>query len=89
MDNRPNQDALFTEFRQECSIRRTTNILDIKRKRIREDIQQLIKHLGLIVPPITASESINNQPNELLIEALGRLGDDAFAQLVLQVMQDL
>ncbi|HIK11343.1 MAG TPA: hypothetical protein IGS52_13950 [Oscillatoriaceae cyanobacterium M33_DOE_052] len=87
MERRPEKDVVFTEFRQECSIRRTAKVLDGKRKRIREDIQYLIAHMALLVPPVAGGET--DISTQIITEALGRLGDDAFAQLVLQIMQEL
>ncbi|GAB4295725.1 MAG: hypothetical protein Fur0025_33020 [Oscillatoriaceae cyanobacterium] len=89
MEDRPKKDAVVTEFRQECSIRRTAKVLDGKRKRIREDIQYLIAHMALLVPPVAAARGETDISTQILTEALGRLGDDAFAQLVLQIMQEL
>lgn len=76
---------LATQFRQELPIRRTTAVLERKRRRIVEDIEQLIEHLGLLIPA-PAGEKYSDRANpEVLEQALSRLGDDAFTQLVLQI----
>ncbi|MEC4893098.1 MAG: hypothetical protein SAL07_07375 [Oscillatoria sp. PMC 1051.18] len=88
MSDRPEQ-QLSHEFRQERTIRRTAVLLDRKRKRIREDIQQLIAHMAFLVPTIEISQPGSETQADLLQEALLRLGDDAFAQMVVQIMQEL
>ncbi|MBZ8180720.1 hypothetical protein [Oscillatoria salina] len=88
MSDRPEQ-QLAHEFRHERTIRRTAVLLDRKRKRIREDIQQLIAHMAFLVPTIEISQSGSETQADLLQEALLRLGDDAFAQMVVQIMQEL
>lgn len=81
MCDRPEPDSLMAEFVRERSIRRTVKVLEAKRKRIREELEQLIQHLDLLVPSSATS-------SDLLQEAVGRIGDDAFGQLLLQLMQE-
>lgn len=81
------RDATFIAFQRECSVRRTSRLLEAKRKRIREDLQDLVRHLGLLVPAVGLE--MNASQKEVLAEALGRLEDDTFAQLVLQITQEL
>jgi hypothetical protein len=81
MCDRPEPDSLMTEFVRERSIRRTVKVLEGKRKRIREELEQLIQHLDLLVPSSAT-------PSDLLQEAVERIGDDAFGQLLLQLMQE-
>ncbi|WP_254657999.1 hypothetical protein [Pleurocapsa sp. PCC 7327] len=71
----------MTEFVRERSIRRTVKVLEAKRKRIREELEQLIQHLDLLVPSSATS-------SDLLQEAIQRIGDDAFSQLLMQLMQE-
>ncbi|NER32521.1 MAG: hypothetical protein F6J93_00310 [Oscillatoria sp. SIO1A7] len=89
MRDRPEKDRVMTAFRQECSIRRTARLLQGKRDRIREDLRQLISHMALLVPPVPGATRGTDPPTEVLTEALNRLGDDAFAQLVLQILQEI
>jgi hypothetical protein len=88
MDNRPTPDALLREFRRERSIRRAVTVLEAKRKHIREELEQLIQHITLLIPLASVSPTTPNSRAELLQDALERLGDDAFAQLLLQILQD-
>ncbi|AFY78487.1 MAG: hypothetical protein IGR93_20015 [Hydrococcus sp. C42_A2020_068] len=81
MCDRSEPDSLMTEFVRERSIRRTVKVLEAKRKRIREELEQLIQHLDLLVPSSATS-------SDLLQEAIQRIGDDAFSQLLMQLMQE-
>ncbi len=83
----PQGDAIANEFRRERSTRRAISILEAKRKRIREDINQLVNHLTLIAPPSGWAGEDSDGYRELLTEALGRLGDDTFSELVLQALE--
>lgn len=83
------EDAISIEFRRECSIRRTSRVLEAKRKRIRDDLQQLVKHMGLLVPSMGISEQMTDSRTEVLKDALDRLGDESFTQFVLQIVQEL
>ena len=79
-------DALLQEFRRERSVRRTVNILEAKRLEIRRDLQRLITHIALLLPA-SAQDKINNDlPTDLLEEAAKRLGDEAFTDLLLQLL---
>jgi hypothetical protein len=84
MDDRPQEYELADEFRRERSIRRAVAVLEAKRQRIRDDIEQLISHITLLVPPSSSARDAYN----MLEDAAGRLGDDAFAQLLLHVLQE-
>ena len=88
MYDRPESDALSTEFRRERSIRRAVIVLEAKRKHVREELQQLIQHISLLIPLARVSATTPNSQAELLQDALERLGDEAFAQLLLQILQD-
>lgn len=85
-DRLPEPDALLTEFRRERSVRRTVTVLEAKRKRIRQELRQLIQHLALLIP---AEPLVADRPqSDLLQEAAKRLGDEAFAELLLQILQE-
>lgn len=87
MSESPDQDILSTEFCRERSVRRTATVLEAKRQRIRDEIQQLISHVALLVP---AGTKMNDSYSyaDLLQDAAKRLGDDAFAQLLVQILQE-
>jgi hypothetical protein len=51
MDIYPARDEVTTAFRRECYTRRTAQVLEVKRQRFRDDLQQLVSHLGFSVPP--------------------------------------
>lgn len=84
MDNRSPDYKLADEFRRERSIRRAVAVLAAKRQRIRDDIEQLISHISLLVPPSSSGLETYN----VLEDAAERLGDDAFTQLLLHVLQE-
>jgi hypothetical protein len=88
MCDRPESDSLMTEFSRERSIRRTVKVLEFKRKRIHEELEQLILHLALLIPSTGASATSNTVSSELLEEAVNRIGDEAFGQLLLQILQE-
>ncbi|NJL83021.1 MAG: hypothetical protein HC890_08800 [Chloroflexaceae bacterium] len=85
MSNCP--DRLATEFRRERSIRRTVTVLEAKRKRVRDELQQVIQHLALLVP-VSAGPEAKEIYAQIVQDAAQRLGDDAFAQLLLQILQE-
>lgn len=89
MSNYPERDLLTKQFERERSIRRTTQVLKVKREAIRKDIQQLISHLTLLLPSAHFTRGDNDSNLDLLQSALDRLGDDAFAQLIMQVLQEV
>jgi ribosomal protein S18 len=51
MDVYPERDEVTTAFRREYCTQRTVQVLEIKRQRIRDDLQQFVSHIGQIVPP--------------------------------------
>ena len=71
---------------RELSIRRTVRVLKAKRSRIRDDLNQLVTHLSLLVPRSKEHGSLRQSSAEIILEALERLDDDAFTQLLTQVM---
>lgn len=87
MDESSKKNRLLTEFAAERSIRRTANLLQEKRSRIRDDLKQLVKHLALLVPLATASDGdIAN--TDILIEAAYRLNDEVFAEMLIQIIKE-
>ncbi|NEO85987.1 MAG: hypothetical protein F6J87_17285 [Spirulina sp. SIO3F2] len=82
-----NQDVLAREFRQERAVRRAAFMLEAKRRRIREDLQQLITHLNLLMPAHEARRSSEEQ-QAVLQSAVRRLDDEAFAALLQQVLAE-
>ena len=85
----PERDGLLTEFIRERSVRRTVTVLEAKRKRIRDELQQLVSHITLLVPLAAISRNSTDANPDVLQEALARLGDEAFAQLLLQILQEI
>jgi hypothetical protein len=87
--NEPSEsDALLAEFQRERSVRRTVQVLQFKRSRIREDLLQLVKHLSVLVPLTRGVSASGDSQSDLLIEAIGRLDDDSFSQLLLQIIEE-
>jgi hypothetical protein len=86
MFDRPEERTLALEFRRERAIRRTMTVLEAKRKRVRDDLDQLIAHLSLLVPADLISGA-DAPSSTVLADAAERLGDEAFAQLILQLLQ--
>lgn len=74
---------LIKEFSKERSIRRILRVLQAKRSRINDDLNQLVTHLGLLVPL-----SHNKKDNNILLEALNRLDDDAFTEMLKKIIKD-
>lgn len=74
-------------FRRECSVRRALDVLSVKHRRIEADLQQFVQHLKLLVPGIELSPTARLNEVEILEEALARLEDEAFADLVLRVLE--
>lgn len=96
MDDYPEQNILLTELLKErsrmlreYSVRRAVRVLDTKRQRIREELAQLIRHIALLIP-LTEISSTSTEPySDLLQDAIKQLGDDAFSELLLQVLQEV
>ncbi|VEP18408.1 conserved hypothetical protein [Hyella patelloides LEGE 07179] len=74
---------LLKEFTKERSIRRILRVLKAKRSRINEELNQLVTHLGLLVPL-----KHNKDDNDILLEALSRLDSDGFTELLEQIIKD-
>ncbi|MDY6782666.1 MAG: hypothetical protein SW833_09000 [Cyanobacteriota bacterium] len=84
MYDRPRNYQLADDFRRERSVRRAVTVLETKRRRIRDDIEQLISQISLLMPP----SSGDRETSALLEDAAERLGDEAFVQLLRQVWQE-
>jgi hypothetical protein len=74
---------------REASIRRTVQVLESKRKRIREELVQLILHISLLVPLADVSTHSGEVYTALLQESVQQLGDEAFAELFLQILKEI
>ena len=81
-DSAPNS-GLLKEFAKERSIRRVVRVLQTKRSRINDDLDQLVTHLGLLIP---AHHTNGNK--QILLEALNRLDSDGFTELLKQIIQN-
>ncbi|BAU66979.1 hypothetical protein STA3757_43850 [Stanieria sp. NIES-3757] len=89
MNEPPEKDALVIEFKKERSIRRTIRVLKAKRSQIRKDLVQLITHLSMLMPLGKFASTTQLSDVDILKEALARLDDDVFAQLLIEVLQEL
>ena len=83
MEDPSRSSKLLEEFTRERSIRRVLRVLVAKRSRIQDDLNQLVTHLGLLVPL-----DRDRGDFDVLLEALNRLDDDGFSQLLAQVIKD-
>ena len=86
MQEPPSRDELLVELARERSIRRTVRVLKAKRSRIKDDLNQLITHLSLLVPRSKEHGSLRQSNSEIILEALSRLEDDAFTQFLTQII---
>jgi hypothetical protein len=82
-------DLITKEFTRERHIRRTAKVLATKRDTIHKDIQQLIAHLGLLLPCQSTASYGDDSHGDLLQSALDRLGDETFSQFILQILQEI
>ena len=91
MSDCPDLNALSYEFRRERSVRRTLLVLEAKHRSIKSDLQRLVKHLNFLIPSSQGNDSQGNviENLEVLEEALGRMEDEAFAQLMLRLLHEL
>ncbi|MGF1588064.1 MAG: hypothetical protein ACFCU7_02280 [Pleurocapsa sp.] len=88
MNEPSKRDILLVELERERSIRRTASLLSAKRSRIKDELDRLISHLSLLVtvPRKTAEDP---QPeSDLLIEAVKRIDDPIFTELLIQIIQE-
>ncbi len=88
MHQPPKRDALCSELERERSIRRAAKLLQAKRARIRDDLDCLVSHLALLMPPSSKAATQSEVNSELLIEAARRLNDDNFKELLRQVIEE-
>ena len=73
--------GLIEEFAKERSIRRILRVWKAKRSRIDDDLNQLVTHLNLLVPL-----SHKQGDTSILLEAIARLDDEGFAQLLTKIV---
>ncbi|MGA1475768.1 MAG: hypothetical protein ACO4AI_11540 [Prochlorothrix sp.] len=78
------ESCVATAFRHERSVRRAQHLLAIKQRRIEDDLVQFLQHLTLLVPSAESTAENEIIVQAVLEDALKRLGDEAFAVLVLQ-----
>lgn len=50
MNTYPKRDEVTTAFHRECCTQRTVQVLEVKRQRLRDDLQQFVSHIGQTVP---------------------------------------
>ena len=86
MQELPPKNNLLVEFTKERSIRRTVRVLKAKRSRLKKEINQLLTHLSLLVPRSEHSGNLRESSSEIILEALERLDDDLFTQLLTEAM---
>ena len=79
--------VLSTAFNRERSVRRAVKVLDARRQRVREDLHQLVSSIALFVLPVEFPDHAGEHYREILTEALSRLGDETFAELVLEMLK--
>lgn len=83
MEDPSRSSDLIKEFTRERSIRRILKVLTAKRSRINDDLNQLVTHLGLLVPL-----SKKDGDNDILLEALSRLETDGFTELLKTIIDN-
>lgn len=88
MTNFHEQDVLFVEVSRERSIRRTVMLLETKRKRIRDDLTDLIRNMAFLSLPIELTKDCPEESSDILQEALSRMGDEAFARWIAETILD-
>lgn len=88
MNNFYEQDVLLLEVTRERSIRRTVMVLETKRKRIREDLLELIQNMPLLALPVELTRNAPEESQDILLEALSRMGDEAFAHWIAEAILD-
>ncbi len=79
-------ESLSTDFQHERSVRRVATVLDAKRRRIRDDLHDTIRHMSLLVPPSNIAGP-DEQP-DIFADAADLLGDEAFAALLRQLLAE-
>ncbi len=88
MNNFYEQDVLLLEVTRERSIRRTVMVLETKRKRIREDLLELIQNMPLLALPLELTQDAPEESQDILLEALSRMGDEVFARWIAEAILD-
>ncbi|MBK4731751.1 hypothetical protein JJD41_18035 [Oxynema sp. CENA135] len=88
MNNLSEQDVFVVEVSRERSIRRTVMLLETKRRRMREEAIELIRNLAFLSLPVDLARNTPDLSEDILAEALSRLGDDAFARWLWETIQE-
>ena len=83
MEEPSSNSYMLNEFARERSIRRILRVLRAKRSRVNEDLNQLVTHLGLLVPL-----QHNSPDGDIVLEALERLEEDGFSNLLEGVIKN-
>ena len=78
-----------SQLLRESSIRRAVKVLELKRDRIHEELHQVISHIALLVPLADMAGDSAEFYSQLLQDAVEQVGDEAFTQLLMQVLQEL
>lgn len=81
-----NEAAIAWAFQREYSIRRVLQVLAIKQYRIQDELRHLGSHIALLVPGPSQTPTHPQDAQEILEEALGRLGNPAFTALLLETL---
>ncbi|MGF1487688.1 MAG: hypothetical protein ACFBSE_11415 [Prochloraceae cyanobacterium] len=84
MSDRPQQDPLECQFRRERHVRRAAMLIETKRQRMRQELKQFLVHLNFLIP-----KTEDRSQQDFVREAINRLGDDAFAKLLAQLLQEI
>ncbi len=87
MQELPPKNDLLVEFAKERSIRRTVRVLQAKRARLKTEINQLLTHLSLLLPCSEQSGNLRESSSEIILEALDRLDDDIFTELLAEAIE--
>lgn len=82
MDGPLNRDELFGEFCRERSVRRTARVLQVKRDRLREELYHMLSSMAFFTYSKDFPPGDVELSRDIVEEALSRLGDDAFAQWI-------
>ncbi len=88
MNEPSKRDILVLELERERSIRRTARLLSAQRSRIRDELDRLISHLSLLVTVPRKTVEDPQPESALLIEAVKRIDDPVFTELLIQIIQE-
>ncbi|AFY64917.1 hypothetical protein [Geitlerinema sp. PCC 7407] len=88
MDGLPNRDELTSEFCRERSVRRTARVLQIKRDRLRDELCHMLSSMAFFTYSRDFPPGNGELSRDIVEEALARLGDDAFAQWIEELIHN-